>query len=59
MNEVVAADGHHVAVATNNPNIEIGASHCETRRNCGSASVDAMHSIGIHVVREPRCTANT
>ena len=52
MNEMVAPDREHVAVAAQSPDRQVGSRHGQARGERRRASVDAVHSIRVHVVGE-------
>ena len=58
MDEVVAADRQTVAVARDDPHIEVGPSDSETGGDGRGTTVNAMHAVGVHVVREPAAAAD-
>ncbi len=51
--QVIAADRQHVAVAADHPHVEIGPSQGQPGGDGWRSAVDAVHAIGVHVVREP------
>ena len=59
MNEVVAADGETVAVATHLPYGQVGVRHLATGSDGCGTTVNGVHAIGCHVVRQTAGTADT
>ena len=53
VDEVVAADRQHVAVAADDPHVRSGRASATPVRDRGRAAVDAVHAVGVHVVRQP------
>ena len=53
VDEVVPADRERVAVAGDDPHGEVGPRHGEAGRDRGRATVDRVHPVRLHVVREP------
>ena len=58
MDEVVAADREEVAVAADHPDVQIGTGHGEPGGDRRRPTVDRVHPVGVHVVREPGGTAD-
>ena len=52
VDQVVAADRQRIAVARHDPHVQIRSRHRQTGRDRGSAAVDAVHPVRVHVVRE-------
>src|SRR5699024_9626304 len=52
VDEVVAADGHGVAVAGDHPHRQVLAGGGQAGGDGGGASVDGVHPVGLEVVRE-------
>jgi hypothetical protein len=49
---VVAADAEAVAVAGDDPDVELGVGQLDAGRDRGRAAVDRVEAVGVHVVRE-------
>ena len=58
MDQVVATDRQHVAVAADDPHVEIRAGHGEAGGDRRRAAVDRVHPVGVHVVREAGSAAD-
>ena len=58
MYEVVTADGESVAVAAHLPHIEAGVCHFDAGGYCRSASVNGIHAISGHVMRQTTATSD-
>ena len=56
---MVAADAQSVAITGNDPNTQVGTSGFQSACYCCRTAMNAMHAIGIHVVREAAATADT
>src|SRR5258705_10655345 len=54
VHEMIAANGEGITVAGNDPDAEIGIGTLDTGRNCRRATMNAVESIGVHVVGESR-----
>jgi hypothetical protein len=52
VDQVVAADRQRVAVAGHDPDREVVARAASPVASAGAAAVDAVHPVGVHVVRE-------
>ena len=52
VDQVVATDRQHVAVAGDDPHVEVGARQRDAGGDRRRAAVDAVHAVGVHVVRE-------
>ena len=52
VDQVVAADRQPVAVAGDHPHVEVGPGHGDAGGDGRRAAVDAVHAVGVHVVRE-------
>ena len=53
--DVVAADAQAVAVAGDDPHLELGARRLEPGGDRRRAAVDAVEAVGVHVVRAGGC----
>ena len=58
VDQVVAADREPVAVAGDDPHVEVRSRHRDAGGDRGRAAVDAVHPVGVHVVREPARAAD-
>ena len=58
VDEVVTTDGGAVAVAGDHPHAEVRVGQLHASGGSGSTTVDAMETIGIHIVREARGAAD-
>ena len=58
VDQVVAADRERVAVAGHDPHREVGPRDRQARRDRRRATVDRVHPVRLHVVREPRRAAD-
>ena len=58
VDEVVATDGGAVAVASDHPHTEVRVGQLDASGGSGSTTVDAMETVGIHVVGEARGAAD-
>ncbi len=58
MDEVVATDGGAVAVAGDHPHAEVRVGQLHASGGSGSTTVDAMETIGVHIVGEARGAAD-
>ena len=58
MDQVIAADREHVAVTADHPHVQIGPRHRQTGGDRRRSAVDAVHAVGVHVVREPGSAAD-
>jgi len=58
MDHVIAADRQAVAVAGDDPHVELGARDLEARRDGRRAAVDRVEAVRVHVVREPARAAD-
>ena len=56
---MVTADGEAVAVATDLPHIEVGVSDFGAGGDGGGTTVDGVHAVGGHVVRQTAAAADT
>ncbi len=56
--QVVAADRQAVAVAGDDPDVELGVRELEPRRDRRRAAVDRMEAVGLEVVRKARRAAD-
>src|SRR5262249_6571464 len=56
--QVSGADGQAVAVAGDDPDGEVRTSHLQAGGEGGSATVDGVEAVGVHVVREAAGAAN-
>ena len=52
VDEVVAADRQAVAVAGDDPHVEVGPGHGQAGGDGRRPAVDRVHAVGVHVVRE-------
>ena len=52
VDQVVATDRQHVAVTTHHPHVEVGAGDGQPGGHRRCPAVDAVHAVGVHVVRE-------
>ena len=59
MDEMITTDGQTIAVAGNLPNGEVGVSHLCTGSNRGCTSVDGVHAVSSHIVRQTAGAADT
>jgi hypothetical protein len=50
MDEMVAADGKAVTVATNLPDGDLRVHHFGARSNGSRTTVDGLHGISVHIV---------
>ena len=53
VDEVVAADRQRVAVAGHHPDVEVGPGHGQAGGDGRRPTVDRVHPVRVHVVREP------
>lgn len=53
MDEVIAANGEAIAIAGNDPYVQPGVGHAEAGGNSRCAPVNAVHSVGVHVIGKP------
>ena len=53
VDQVVAADGEGVAVAGDDPHVEVRAGGGQAGGDGRGPAVDGVHPVGVHVVREP------
>ena len=58
MHRVVAANRQAIAVAGDNPNIQIRIGKLHPRRNGGRATVDGVKAVCFHIIWEARRAAN-
>ena len=58
MDEVVASDTQRITIAADHPDVEIRPCHGEACGNRRRTPMDRVHSVGVHVVRESRRTAD-
>ena len=58
VDEVIAADAQGIAVATDHPDVEVRAGHSQPGSDRRCTTVDRVHPVGVHVVREPRGAAD-
>src|ERR1041385_481227 len=49
---MVAADGQRVAIACGDPNFQFGVGNFDSGGDSGSAAMDRVESVGVHVIRE-------
>src|SRR5690606_21537655 len=56
--QVVAADGERVAVAGDDPDVELGPARLEAGRHRRRAAVDGVEAVRVHVVGEPARAAD-
>ena len=54
MYEMVAADGEAVAVARHLPHCEVRTGGLESCGDGGRTTMDGVHAVGVHVIREAR-----
>ena len=54
VDQVVAADREHVAVAADDPHVEVGARQRDAGGHGRRTTVDRVHAVRVHVVREAR-----
>ena len=59
MDEMVTANGQAVAVTGNLPHGDIRIGHLETSGNGGSTSVNRLHGIRIHIIRQTAGATDT
>ena len=59
MDEMVTTNGQAVTITGNLPNSKIRISHLGSRSNGCRTSVDGVHAIRIHVIRQTRRTSDT
>src|SRR5215813_9249391 len=52
MDQMVAADRQSVAVAGHHPDRQLRPGHLEPARNRWRAAVDAVHPVGVHIIRK-------
>ena len=58
VDQVVAADGESVAVAGDDPNVQVRVGDGQPRCQGGRAAVDAVNAVGVHIIGEAAGTAN-
>ena len=58
VDQVVAADREPVAVAGDDPHVEVRTGDRDPGRDRRRAAVDAVHAVGVHVIREPARAAD-
>ena len=58
VHEMVAADAQTVAVARDDPHLQVGTRHLQARRDGRGPTVDPVDAVGLHVVRETAGTAD-
>ena len=58
VHQVVAADREAVAVARDDPDVQIGPHRLQARGHGRRAAVDGVHAVRVHVVREPAGAAD-
>src|SRR5205807_3497094 len=59
MDQVVAADGEAVAVARDDPYLQIGPADLQSRRKGRGTPVDTVKAVGVHVVRKTAGAADS
>ena len=58
VDQVIAADGQPVAIAGDNPDLEVGAASFQARGEGRRAPVNAVEAVSVHVVRKPARAAD-
>ena len=58
VHQVVAADAERVAVAGDDPHLQVRAHRLQPRRDGGGAAVNAVDAVRVQVVREPAGAAD-
>ena len=58
VHQVVAADRQAVAVAGDDPHLQVGPGHLQTGRHGRGPAVDGVEAVGVHVIREAARTAD-
>ena len=58
VNEVVTTNAHSVAITGYNPHAQLGANCLEAACHGGCTTVNRVHPIRIHIIREARRTTN-
>ena len=59
MDKVVTTNGQTIAVATYLPYREVGVGYLAARSNGGCTTMDGIHAVGVHVVRQTAGAADT
>ena len=59
MDEVVTTDSQSVTVARHLPDGEVGISHLRTSSDGGSTTMNGVHAVGSHIVRQTARAADT
>ncbi|MCY1186821.1 hypothetical protein D9M73_277310 [compost metagenome] len=55
---MVAANRQRIAVAGDDPHVEIGIGELHPRRHRRSATMDSVEAVGFHIIRETRRAAD-
>ncbi len=58
VHRVVAADRQRIAVAGDDPHVEIGIGELHARRHRRRTAVDGVEAVGFHIIREARRAAD-
>src|SRR5207247_3745886 len=58
MQEMIAADAQAVTVAGDDPDLEVWPRGLEPGGDRGGTPVDAMETVGVHVIRQPAAAAD-
>ena len=58
MKQVIAADGKAIAVAGDDPNIEIRIGDFKASRECGRPTVDSVKAVCVYIIRKARGAAD-
>ena len=59
MHEVITTDRQRIAVARDNPNVQLGASRLKAAGESRSPTVNAVHSVGVHIIRKTTRSTDT